>query len=242
MPNLETFTFNDLMHLRSALRSAFTGYEPATMEEAAQVLARLLRDQLADGEGDPACALVRVYKTHPFADLDDELQAFARTIDPEVDRVPGVRCLVLLGTTGDEPAWNSRAASRGHKAIPLTSERAVAGAPMIFQLIRQLGLEVANVLRPEPGFILDVRDRAQNVFYVPTAAGSPHIPAQQDFVIPYGIESVIGFGGVMASGDLIAAVLFTKVKVTPAVADLFKVVGLNFKLALLPYARKPLMK
>jgi hypothetical protein len=240
--NLETFSFADLMALRASLRSAFAEDEPASMEEAAQRIVRLLRDELLDGNGQPACALVRVYKTHAYADLDDELQAFARNIDPNVDSVPAVRCLVLLGTAGDHEAWNSRAASRGHRAIPLTSENAVAGAPMISQLFRQLGLDVMNVLRPEPGFILDVRDTAQNVFYVPQAAGSPYIPAQEDFVIPYGIQSVIGFGGIMASGDFIASILFSKVRVSGEVADLFKVVGLNFKVALLPFTRKPLLQ
>lgn len=242
MPRMDTFGFSDMMTLRAELRSLFSRDEPQTMEEAAQRVVRLLRGQLLDERARPACALVRVYKTHPFADLDDGLQAFARAADPSVDEVAGVRCLVLIGSAGEEEAWNSRHASRGHKAIPLTSERAVAAAPMIAQLIAQLGLDVASVLRPEPGFLLDVRDTAQNVFYIPSAAGSPYIPAQEDFVIPYGIESVIGFGGVVASGDLITAILFSKVKISPAVADLFKVVGLNFKLALLPFTRKPLLE
>lgn len=240
MPRLDTFGFSDMMTLRAELRSLFARDEPQTMEEAAQRVVRLLRAQLLDERAHPACALIRVYKTHPFAELDDALQEFARSIDPAVDDVEGVRCLVLLGSAGEEEAWNSRHASRGHKAIPLTSESAVAAAPMIAQLIAQLGLDVASVLHPEAGFLLDVRDTAQNVFYVPSAPGSPYIPAQEDFVIPYGVESVIGFGGVVASGDLITAILFSKVKISPAVADLFKVVGLNFKLALLPFTRKPL--
>jgi hypothetical protein len=240
MARLDTFSFSDMMNLRADLRGAFEGGEPSTMEEAAQRLAVLLRTRLLDEGGQPACALVRIYKTHPFGDLDAELQAFARAIEPEADRVAGLRCLVLIATVGDQPAWNSRHMSQGHRAIPLTSEAAVSAAPMIAQLIQQLGLDVKSVLKPEPGFILDTRDQAQNVFYVPSAVGSPHIPAQEEFVLRYGIQSVIGFGGLVASGDLVAAILFTKVAVTPRVADLFKVIGLNFKLALLPYTRKTL--
>jgi hypothetical protein len=240
MARLERFGFSDMMNLRAAFRAAFEVDEPSTMEEAAQRLAVLLRSQLVDENSQPACALVRVYKTHLFADLDPELQAFARGIDPEADRVAALRCLVLLATVGEQPAWNSRHKSRGHKAIPLTSESAVSAAPMIAQLIRQIGLDVKSVLKPERGFILDASDRAQGVFYVPSAPGSTHIPAQEEFVHRYGIRSVIGFGGLVASGDLLTAILFTKVAVTPDVADLFKVVGLNFKLALLPFTRKPL--
>ena len=44
----------------------------------------------------------------------------------------------------------------------------------------------------------------------------------------------------LASGDLYTVILFTKVPISTEVADYFKVIGLNLKLALLPIARKPL--
>ena len=52
----------------------------------------------------------------------------------------------LLATAGDEPEWNSRHTSRGHAAIPLPSARIVERFPMIAQLIRQLGFDVADVV------------------------------------------------------------------------------------------------
>lgn len=228
------------MAMRAALRSAFAEREPETFGDAADRLVRLFREQLVDDEGQPACALVRIYKTHLFRDLDAELQAFARGIEPKADAIRDLRCLTLVATAGDLPAWNSRHASRSHKAIPLSSEETVAQAPMVAQLITQLGVSVATVLRPDPALLMDTRDKAQNVFYVPRAAGSPYIVAQSDFVIPHGIESVIGFGGLLSSGDLVVAILFSKVPISASTADHFKVVGLNFKLAMLPFVRKPL--
>lgn len=228
------------MHLRGAIRTLFSASEPATFEEAADRMVRFLREEFRAPDGNPACPLVRVYKTHLFRDLDSGLQAFARRIDPRAGEIPQLRCLTLIATAGDEPQWNSRHESRGHKAIPLSSEEAVAKAPMVSQLIAQLGLNVATVLRPSPELLLDMRDAAQNVFHVARANGSPFIVAQDEFVIPYGIESVIGFGGMLASGDLVAAILFSKVPVSSETADHFKVIGLNFKLAMLPYVRKPL--
>jgi hypothetical protein len=243
MSNLGTFGFSDMMALRGTLRNAFMDQlEPATFEEAAQRVTSVFRDELRDSKGDPACALVRIYKTHPYAELDESLKTFARRIVPEADTLRGLRCLVLVATAGDERPWNDRRQSRGHQAIPLTSERAVADAPMVAQLIRQLGIEVSTVLQPDPSLLLDMRDRAQNVFFVPTALGSPYIVAQEAFVVPYGIESVIGFGGMLVTGDLVAAILFSKVRLSPEVADLFKVIGLNFKLAMLPFVRKPLFR
>jgi len=50
---------------------------------------------------------------------------------------------------------------------------------------------------------------------------------------------VLGFGGMLTSGDLVAAIPFSTVSVSTPVAEQFRIIGLNFKLALLPYALKP---
>ncbi|MEO8217094.1 MAG: hypothetical protein ABI718_08425 [Acidobacteriota bacterium] len=242
MALLEHFGYVEMMALRSQMRSLFDIDRPQTFEGAAQRVARLFRDELLDENGDPACALVRVYKTHPFQQLDLDLQDFARSIEPEADSIPELRCLTLVATTGQEPGWNSRLASKGHRAIPLSSVEAVERAPMVARLIQQLGIPIADVVRPERGLLLDTDQTAQGVFFVPQAAGSPYIVAQDEFVVPYGITSVIGFGGLIASGDLVAAILFSKVPVNDAVATQFKVIGLNFKLAMLSFAFKPLFE
>lgn len=228
------------MNIRAQIRSAFGEREPGTFEEAAQRMVKLFHVQLTDdSRTKPACALVRIYKTHPYSQLPPDLVQFARSVEPAADTIPHLRCLVLMATAGDEPAWNSRHTSRNHKAIPLSSEKAVAEAPMVAQLIRQLGVSVTAVLRPDPALLLDNEDRSQNVFYVPQALGSRYIVAQDEFVKPYGIASVLGFGGMLASGDLVAAILFSRVPITRDVADHFKVIGLNFKAAMIPFVRKP---
>ena len=118
----------------------------------------------------------------------------------------------------------------------------VQQAPMIAQLITQLGLPIANVVRPSRALLLDQEQTTHNVFFVPRALGSPHIVAQEEFVVRYGIQSVLGFGGLLASGDLFAVILFSKVAISPDAADQFRVVGLNLKIAILPFARKTLFR
>ncbi|HUP47015.1 MAG TPA: hypothetical protein VM779_16025 [Thermoanaerobaculia bacterium] len=239
MYNLERLGYREMMRCRADIRSLFEE-TPATLGEAAQRVVEYFYRSFTDDESNPACALVRIFKTHPYHQLDRELKAFADRMLPEGERVDELRCLVLLGTAGDEEAWNSRQASVGHRAIPLASERMVDEAPMISQLIRQLGIEVSTVVRPDAGLLLDADEKAYNVFHVPRALESPYIVEQEEFVKRYGIESVVGFGGMMATGDLFAAVLFSKVPISAAVADLFKVIGLNLRVTLLPLARKPL--
>ena len=52
--------------------------------------------------------------------------------------------------------------------------------------------------------------KTYNVFHVPEAFDNPLIPAQEDFVLPYRIKSVLGFGGLLPSGDIFAVILFLK--------------------------------
>lgn len=240
MYDLRTFNFAQMMECRSRLRALFGDDEPETIGEAAERVVEFFYSSFLDDAGQPACALVRLFKTHRYDDMPEDLQAFARKVAPEAETLPDVRCLVLLATRGDEPEWRSRHLSRGHKAIPLISEAMVAEAPMIAQLIQQLGLRVAHVLRPDRALLLDARDTTHNVFHVAHAPGSPYIVAQQEFVERYAIKSVIGFGGMVATGDLFTAIMFSRVPITADVADQFKVIGLNLKMLLLPMARKPL--
>ena len=81
---------------------------------------------------------------------------------------------------------------------------------MVAQLIHQFGLPTASVLAPDPAIMLDLEQRTFNVFHVQQALGSPFIPAQANFVVPYGIASVLGFGGVLPAGDLVAVLLFAR--------------------------------
>lgn len=235
--NLSDFRFGDMMDCRGRIRDLLAD-DPPTLEDAAERVVEFFYRELVDEHGRPACALVRLFKTHPYRDLPGGLQAAVRAATPAASSMPDLRCLTLIATRGDEPAWNSRLTSRGHRAIPLMSVEMVQQAPMIAQLITQLGLPIANVVRPSRSLLLDQEQTTHNVFFVPRALGSPHIVAQEEFVVRCGIESVLGFGGLLASGDLFAVILFSKVPISPDAADQFRVVGLNLKIAILPFSRK----
>jgi len=236
---IATFGVNEMMACRSRLRSLFDD-DPGSMASAAQRVVDFFRNEFVDECGAPASALVRFFKTERFDALDGEQQEFALKASGSAALDDDVRCLTLLASDGDEPAWTSPERSHGHRAIPLTSIDMVERAPMIAQLIKQLGLSVATVVHPQPGLLLDTEGRKQNVFYVPQALGSPHIVAQEEFVKPYGIASVIGLGGLITTGDMFALILFSKVPISREVADLFGVLGLNLKIAVLPMMNRSL--
>lgn len=206
------------------------------MEEAAGEIVEHLYEHMIDRQsGEKALALVRLFKTHDHGDLDPELREFALSVLGGESISPETKCLTLLASRGERSEWNSRFASSGHKAIPLPSEDLVHQFPMISNLVSQLGLELGAVLRPDPSCLQDLEEKSFNVFHVPVAQGSAYIPAQDDFVIPCGIRSVLGFGGLLPSGNLFATIMFSKVPISEEVALLFRPLTLSAKIALLPH-------
>src|SRR6266498_738054 len=114
--DLLDFTIRDMTECGRALRE--TGVGVKSMEETAARIVTRLHDTLIDGRtGERACALVRFFKTHSYEALDDTLQSLARCMLGRVSPTPDMKSLILLATAGDNPAWNSRSTSHGHKII-----------------------------------------------------------------------------------------------------------------------------
>lgn len=234
MPDIADFTLKDMVELSAALRSKGSG--ATSMEETADRIVSYLYAHFTDKTcGGNACALVRLFKTHPYTELDDSLQSFASGIMKASPVSREMKCLVLLGSAGMLPEWNSRRQSSGHKAIPLPSEHFIESFPMITQLIQQLGLEVNTLLKPDPGVVMDMAQKTYNVFLIPDAAGSRYVPAQDEFVIPFKVRSVLGFGGILPSGNLFVVIMFCKVKISRETADMFRSLALSVKIAILPF-------
>ncbi len=222
--DLGTFELHDMLRcgldIRQAARNA------PSLEVAGTAVVRYLFGAFRDpGSGDTQLPLVRFYKTHPYRELEPDLRLFAKAALGESPRDEGMRCLTLLATAGLEEDWNDRRRSQAHRAIPLASVRMVHRAPMIAQLIEQMGIDVEHLVQTDTSVVPDSEGRSYNIFYVGNAPGSPYIPAQAEFVIPFGIQSVLGFGGT-ARGEMFAVVMFSRVAIPPAAADRFRNIAL----------------
>ncbi len=233
--SLASFQLEDMVECGRAMRKVAEG--ALTMESAARQIVRFLYANFRDlRTGDRNCALVRCFKTHRYGELPVELAQSAGAM-VRVPLSPEVPCLTLLASAGELPAWNDRRGSQGHAAIPLVSVERVERAPMIASRFQQMGGSIEAALQPNPQLILDAEQRAFNVFHVEHAEGAPAIPAQDGFVRPYGIRSVLGFGGLLPSGDLFTVILFSRVRISRETASLFRTIALGVKLALLPHSR-----
>jgi hypothetical protein len=231
--DVSDFTVGAMLRSGIALRRAVR--DCRTLESAAGTVVRYLHDHCVDVKtGVRSCPLVRFYKTHPYGTLESELQLFAARQLGDTTPNPEMRCLTLLGTAGDEPSWNSRHLSHAHRAIPLASAEAVRGAPMIARLIEDLGLDIESIVRGGDVNERSAEARTYDVFHVEHALGSPVIPAQDEFVIPYAIRSVVGFGGVLRTGELFAVVMFSRAPISAASANRFRTIALDIRSALFP--------
>ena len=236
--DLSDFGLTEMIKCGRSIRDL--SQDAGSMESAAQLLVQYLRRRFVDPEtGQSNCALVRLFKTHRLKYLPPELAGKARDLATGAEAVSNeMSSLTLLATAGDYPEWNDRRLSAGHAVIPLETVAVVERAPMISQLIRQMGLEIGSVLAPTAELLLKADERAYGVFHVEKALGSDAIPSQA-FVLEHSIQSVLGFGGLLPSGDMFAVIIFSRVHISRESANLFRTIALSVKLSLLPFTRGP---
>jgi two-component system, sensor histidine kinase and response regulator len=240
MFDLSRFRLQDMTACSAALRQLGTG--APSIEEAADRITRYLYTNLTTGpDEDPACVLVRLFKTHPYGHLAPELQTLVDAHLGTRPTSPDMKCLTLLASTGAVSGWNNPALSSRFRVIPLAGPDALANLPMFAQLFARFHIDLPYQQQSPPSLLLDQHATTFNVFYVPQALNSPYVPGQKEFVVPFGVRSVLGCGGLLPTGEMFAIILFAKVAVSKNVADLFKTFALSAKLTLAPFEHEHLM-
>ncbi len=237
MFDLTNFSLQDMSEVGDALQQL--ELKAKNIDELSNMIVRYFFDNLGDTQtGEESSVLVRFFMTYPYSSLDTESQQSA---DKMLDNKPDdqdMKCLKLLATAGVEPKWNSTMHSKGHRVLPLQNEDMLKKNIMVHQFIDQMGIGISNVLNPDPKLSSELEGKFFNVYHVPDAIGSPYIPAQKEFVVPFGIKSAIGFGGMLPTGNLFSLLIFSKTKIPRETANLFKNLALNVRMALLPFVNE----
>jgi len=234
MFNFSKFSMNDLTTCGIALGKL--GDEAASMEDACQQIADYLFTNFVDPTtNDKACALVRIFKTHNFGELEAPLRRTVQETFFESAPSSMMKCLTLFGTRGVLEAWDDRKRSGEHQAIPLPSAAFVSNFPMVAQVISQFGLDVEFVIQPDSRNILANVGKMFNVFHIGEAEGNQYLTDQQEFVKSHGVQSVLGVGGLFPSGNLFVVLMFSRVAISRQIAEMFKPLALNLNLALMPF-------
>ncbi|MDE5081749.1 MAG: ATP-binding protein, partial [Trichodesmium sp. St18_bin1] len=234
MYDLTEFNIRDLSECGFMVRQL--GKEAQSMEAASKIIIKYLYDNLVNCQTqERTCVLIRLFKTHSYGKLTPELQKYVQRTLNKTEINHDLKCLTLLATAGEKPEWNYRDKSLGHQAIPLVNEEAISKAPMISQLIKQLGVEPGVFIQPDPDLFVYLEEEIYQIFYVADALYSPYIPAKKSFVAPFNIKSVLGSGGLLPSGDTFVVLMFLKAELPKATLDLLRHLTLNIKMAILPF-------
>jgi len=190
----------------------------ASVEEATKALSKgMCQEFTTSGKSD--LVLSRVFHSFDYQLLPDEIQkAGEKTLGSKP--TDESKFLVLIGTYGDNPDWQDRRKSGGHKAIPL-NRTTVKSIPMVARLFQQVGFDLGIVLGEKKEAInMGGVVGSYGVFHVPEALGSPFIPAQ-DFVKVNGVKSVLGTGVMLPEGDVGIYIGFCRVHITQEMASQF---------------------
>lgn len=238
--DLEKLSAKDIDGAALQLHSLVAG--AASREEAADRIVQFLYGLFRrPTQGDPACALVRCFQTATFEALPRDRRDFAASRLGHTAPRDSIRCLAMLATRGIEPDWNSVANSRDHRAIPLPSVEVILRAPMIARLLLEMGIRFEHFVAPpesRSGFLLEKQNTELNIFHVDEALGSRYIPTQATFVHRYRVRSVLGFGGLLPGGELLVFMLFSRVPIPRATAELFRPLAREARQALQPFSDK----
>jgi hypothetical protein len=130
----------------------------------------------------------------------------------------------LTGTYGLEEEWRRRQDSVGHKVVPVNKIAVPSLIPMFEQLlVRDMRADLARLY--ETGNVIESVRSTGGTFYIEDVPASPVIPAQEMFVGPYEVKSLVGFGGLMSGiqrdTTLYVLIAFTRVHFTPEMAEAF---------------------
>ncbi|HMA33875.1 MAG TPA: hypothetical protein VKY74_05280 [Chloroflexia bacterium] len=226
MSKLSSADFETIQRLRVDFQHRLPGCE--SLEEAAQLVAQILFAEFAD-----SLALVRLYATLPFRALPPADQTFVRTraaaLGVANQITPSTIVLTLLGTQGEDAAWNRRQTSEAHRGIPLVSPEFIKAAPMIARLLQELGITFDWGDTPQIQLSVESQANTFGVFYVPEAGAAvneqgQHIIPAQEFVAVHQVRTVFGMASnYLFPRILLTLILFTHEHLERSTVDRFKV-------------------
>lgn len=192
-------------------RSMWLEYQKtcSSFEEASQQIVEDFHNLFRSQDDEPTFALVRVFRTMSFDELNSDLQAKADTSAAD-------HFLTLMGTVGLESAWCDRRLSQKRQAIPINQNM----SPMFKGIFQDLGFSWQDETGDDIVAGQDIHDMSfLRYFYVEDVGASTYITDQEQFVQPYGIQSAIAAGVQFVSQAAYVIIGFSRQHISPEQAE-----------------------
>jgi hypothetical protein len=180
--------------------------------------------------------LARVFLVLPLSALPSAERAFATRLAGAKPMKEETRVLCLMGSSGKKPAWNSRAGSLGHLAIPLIDSATVSEAPMVAKLLSDLQVDLKVLDDGRPIATRQMLGGSNGTFFVPDAqtaedARGRRVIGAREFSEENAVRSVFGMGGSYVDGTLAVAIIFSTERLERSVVDRYPSFISSFKMA-----------
>jgi hypothetical protein len=212
-------TLTNIFELSQFIKDNCKGF--SSLEETAQELINIFYQTFITDSGNSTFALSRFFKSCTYDELPEDLKIYIQYQEGKEKIPPQNKYLTLLGTSGELNEWKCRRDSKGHQALPLYDSFIVDELPMLSALFSQIGFTIVDTGKTDKEIILNKEDHDFGIFCVEKAGGSTLIPKQTEFVEPFGIKSVLGFGGYYKTDHIYAVIIFSKVEISKETAKLF---------------------
>ena len=92
---------------------------------------------------------------------------------------------------------------------------------MLSAVFDQIGLDLSHLKRADKSILIKDSHKQYGVFCVENANGNKLIPKQAEFVKPYSVKSVFGFGGIYSTSNVYAVLVFSRERLSRKHTQLF---------------------
>ncbi|MCF6147646.1 MAG: PAS domain S-box protein [Candidatus Kuenenia sp.] len=205
------------------------------LENAAQEITKILYESFTTDSGKRPFALVRFFSTDSYNTLPEDIQTYIQYKEQRKIQSSEDRYLTLLGTYGDREEWRSRKDSKDCQAFSLSDPHFYSKFPMLSAVFRQIGIERISGPQLDTGILVKEQHKRLSSFCVEDAVESKFIPKQSEFVKPFAIQSVFGFGGIYPAGSAYVMIIFSKEKISKENSSVFLSLNPAVKQITLPY-------
>lgn len=179
-----------------------------TFEAAAQALCENIYDEFCKEQNEPEFALVRIFRTVQYKELNTELKQKSKTFQPQ---------LALMGTMGLEHDWQSRQQSQNRQLIQLGENT----SPMFQGVFSELGFQMKDFYSDEAPSGQPVHSMVMlRYFHVEDASKTHAITDQEEFVKPYGIKSAFAIGSQFLSHQAYVLIGFSHSPISQEQAEI----------------------
>jgi len=193
----------------------------SSFEEVAQELMKVFYSSFVTEGGRSPFVLARFFKSCAYGELPDDIRNYIHNKESKGNLISGNKYLTLFGSFGELDNWKNRNLSENYKAFPIHDEHMLGKFPMLSAVFDQIGLNLSHLKQTDKSILIKDCHRQYGVFCVENAEGSNLIPKQAEFVRPYSVKSVFGFGGIYSTSNVYAVIIFSRERLSRKDAQLF---------------------